>query len=307
MKLKFYNVFLFCSLFLLHNITFAQCLSDAVLTSSGSNPIPGSADCIVFLQVKYTFKEPRPSQIITTLYYGSTEDSRTLNITSSTSNPLIVNFSIRVPCGTAITADAQGFDAAASSCSPPIPLNLSALPVVFSKFDVEAQQYGNLINWETSSEINTTYFAIERSYNLIDWDVIAYEPAKNFSNAKMSYNVFDSKVKASAYYKIKAIDENKSEMETNFLYVKRTSNESDVIATYPNPTADFVTIELGKLNDTDATISICDVYGKEVYRNNSIADFAKLAIDLSNFSGNFFVVKLSSNEGDFTKKIFKIQ
>lgn len=87
-------------------------------------------------------------------------------------------------------------------------------------------------------------------------------------------------------------------------FVAALANESfnlDAITIYPNPSNDFVNIQVGENENRMKSIEITDVLGKKVYQSKF-----ENRVNISNLSQGVYFMTLISNENEkFTKKIIK--
>jgi hypothetical protein len=84
----------------------------------------------------------------------------------------------------------------------PIPL-----PIEFSEFEVSNEGKVAVLNWQTETEVNSSYFSVERSLNGIDWEHFSLLPAAGHSSDPVSYRVYDtSPFDGLSYYRLTQFD-----------------------------------------------------------------------------------------------------
>lgn len=155
---------------------------------------------------------------------------------------------------------------AANACSP--------LPVDFKSFTATRNKSNVIVKWETSTEVNSSGFAVERNINGT-WDQVAFVPSQapgGNSSSDLSYQFIDlNTAKGISQYRIKQIDiDNKSK----FSDIRSVKGDGQIgkIIVYPNPTAD------GRVNvvfdDASVTrsITVSDMSGRTVKQINSITN-----------------------------------
>ncbi|MBK8722789.1 MAG: T9SS type A sorting domain-containing protein [Saprospiraceae bacterium] len=71
------------------------------------------------------------------------------------------------------------------------------------------------------------------------------------------------------------------------------------VSVFPIPAKDILNVTVDA-SITNASINIFDINGKEIY-NNSLSE--KNQIDISNYNGGTYIVKINSKEGTLSKKI----
>ena len=112
----------------------------------------------------------------------------------------------------------------------------SLLPIKLLSFTGINNEYNNFLNWQTSTEINSNYFDIERSVNGIVFEKIGRTTASGNSSIIKSYSFTDNQIKNTAvlYYRLKQVD-----LDGRFDYSKTiliNAKNNNGISTFPNPT-----------------------------------------------------------------------
>lgn len=81
------------------------------------------------------------------------------------------------------------------------------LPVEISYFSINQEYKSNLVEWRTSSEHNSSYFEVQRSYNAEDFISIGLVQAYGNSDVTRNYKFKDDKPLIGLnYYRLKQID-----------------------------------------------------------------------------------------------------
>ncbi|MFT5858446.1 MAG: hypothetical protein ACI865_000533 [Flavobacteriaceae bacterium] len=81
------------------------------------------------------------------------------------------------------------------------------LPVELSRFEGKKLKEGNLLHWQTQSEYNAAYFALERSTNGKDWTEIHTQPAVGQSTSTQNYSFVDTDYnRVLNYYRLSETD-----------------------------------------------------------------------------------------------------
>ncbi len=75
---------------------------------------------------------------------------------------------------------------------------------------------------------------------------------------------------------------------------------------YPNPTTDFIIIDVLSENEMACTAELFDMSGKLLFRKSLKGKELRENIDISNYSSNLYILKILDNSGEFLKT-YKIQ
>ncbi len=147
-----------------------------------------------------------------------------------------------------------------------------ALPVQFNSFTIKSDSLTNLLEWQTLSENNASYFDIERSVDGITFDKIG-KVAANGTNIKTQYYSFKDvrPLRGSNYYRLNAFSIDSNSVNSKiisvfFRYVSVSTIESLKIRVFPNPSKDKITI----LSDAKIDFYISDILGRKVMNGKLI-------------------------------------
>ncbi|MCI4671099.1 MAG: T9SS type A sorting domain-containing protein [Bacteroidia bacterium] len=123
------------------------------------------------------------------------------------------------------------------------------------------------LNWETASEENFSHFSIERSIDQSLWQATGRVDGSGNQSGPASYKfVDDVKQNGIYYYRLKHVD-----IDGKYDYSKVLSVKVDnyPVQLSPNPTSDFLRIDLGSFAGEFSTIemSIMDLQGRSISHN----------------------------------------
>jgi GEVED domain/Secretion system C-terminal sorting domain len=131
----------------------------------------------------------------------------------------------------------------------------SVLPIELLSFSATMNNEIVELDWITATEINSNYFAIERSVDGINWEWVLTQSAKGNTNIQNNYEDKDFRpYNGVSYYRLKMVDTDGSYVYSNVEVVTLQNNFNAFI--YPNPANDILTIELeeGLLNLKQAEV-----------------------------------------------------
>jgi N-acetylmuramoyl-L-alanine amidase len=141
------------------------------------------------------------------------------------------------------------------------------VPLPVSGLELQGQAKGlyNELRWITRSEVNTGYFIVERSVDGIAYEVISERiPARGNQAEGASYTFIDRNVKASAYYRVRAIDHDTRETISNIVLLK--NNQQSRLYVVQNPAESAIRVRstaAGRFG-----ITLVNAMGQTVYTNN---------------------------------------
>ncbi|MFZ9956159.1 MAG: T9SS type A sorting domain-containing protein [Flavobacteriales bacterium] len=168
------------------------------------------------------------------------------------------------------------------------------LPVEMISFFGRKSREKVELDWQTASEMNSSYFEIQRSTDGVNFETIGVEDAAGFSNSLISYQFTDaSAAKGMNYYRLKEVDTDGMFEYSDVVVVDFfTGNSLLQVSLYPNPMQDNAILSFDMPNEGRASVEVFDAIGRLVYSNEQV--FAKggnsLSLnDLAISTGNYFV------------------
>jgi hypothetical protein len=126
----------------------------------------------------------------------------------------------------------------------------SSLPVELVRFDGTVNQCKADLMWETASEMNNDYFSVQKSSNAIDWNEIAQVKGNGNSTTPQTYNYTDVQSNTGIiYYRLVQYDFDGRNDLSNVISVNGQGCDGFEFKLYPNPTYEFVNIELNQFKE----------------------------------------------------------
>ena len=161
--------------------------------------------------------------------------------------------------------------------------------------------------WQTTNEINTDKFIIERSNDSKDFTVAGTLPATKNNSGQNDYSFIDDISNVSTnnqiiYYRLKMIDK-----DGKFTYSKIVSiNINNMVASvklFPNPASSVLNVQLLSNASSNANIKIVDTYGKTVLQKTLIGNVATTSFNIEQLSAGIYFVMLEQ-DGQIQKVSF---
>jgi len=171
-----------------------------------------------------------------------------------------------------------------------------ALPINLKSFTaIPFQNRDANLDWTTASEINGSHFEVERSDDGINFVQIGRVEATGNTDVDQTYKYSDRDVNMERndvvqYYRIKMVDLDGEFKYSGVRVVNFTRSNIDFsINAYPNPTTDFVQLELMGLDNTSTerpTLRILNNTGQLI--RSQVLDSDLGNIDMSDLPGNVY-------------------
>ncbi len=170
--------------------------------------------------------------------------------------------------------------------------NNIALPIQLLSFGATLVGKEIKVQWQTSSEINSASFVVEKSVDGIHWQAIGTVSAAGRSTVPLSYQLFDPHpVEGMNYYRLKSVD-----LDSRFAYsgvagVRYHMAATSLISVYPNPAKYQFTVFISELQSSARlNIRLINANGQTVSEkqnvigNTFVFDITKLP------AGTYYVI-----------------
>ena len=162
---------------------------------------------------------------------------------------------------------------------PMTPQNI-LLPIYLHSFSADKHSdRSTKLSWNTSSEINSSHFEIERSHDGAAWEYIGEVVAAGNSTNTRSYDFIDDRLPLNRsknqifYYRLRMVDQDGAFKYSDIRGVNFTINDRGVVSIYPNPASQYFNIDLTGIDfstEEKATVYIYDMSGRLVRQKDII-------------------------------------
>jgi Secretion system C-terminal sorting domain len=185
------------------------------------------------------------------------------------------------------------------------------LPVKLLSFSGSYKSNIATLNWESESEINFSYYQVERSINGVDFSDIALKPAQESGLAKEQYSLTDNLSYLSSdvfYYRLKMVDVDGRFSYSNVIIIRKEQKKDEGISVSPNPLVktDMATIRVNAASVGRVEIRVIDMSGKIILsQQNRVAEGAN-SITLNNLDrlqSGIYTVQLTNGEATYNSKL----
>lgn len=177
------------------------------------------------------------------------------------------------------------------------------LPIELVSFD--AEQVGVMVtaSWETASEYNNDYFALQGSIDGNIWMDLTYIDGAGTTDQTQYYSAeFDNRYKQYSYFRLRQTDYNGTSSFSKAVSVKLV--ETAELIAFPNPMTDgLLTVQWNP--DLDhVSISVVDINGRIIDSKSEIQSDSQL-YNTSSWQSGYYIIQLNSNAGVETLKLVK--
>ncbi len=224
-----------------------------------------------------------------------------------TLNQIITNYDptkLQIKFNIATAASASRFSFAyvdAAGFADPTPANYTVnwvsngpLPISLVDFTATKQDKIVSLNWQTSTEQNSSYFDVEFSRDGTKFESIGrVAAAGNSSTVKNYSSTHQSPINGVNYYRLKLVDADGSFKFSAVRAVKFSTTKS--ITMMPNPTVDrvFITSNEGGVLQS---VGLYSLNGKLLQQVNNFV--LGKSIDLSTYAPSIYILKLTDKDGN---------
>ncbi|MES1219845.1 MAG: S8 family serine peptidase, partial [Bacteroidota bacterium] len=133
---------------------------------------------------------------------------------------------------------------------------LGALPVRLDSFKGTNTVDGNLLEWNTDMEINSSYFVVERSKDGTTFSDIGRVNAAGRSMVAEKYNLLDATPFAGiSYYRLRMVDINDS-YDYSYIIAIKDGRQQNLLSIWPNPAGKATTARLQLTGNVNGKIII---------------------------------------------------
>jgi GEVED domain/Secretion system C-terminal sorting domain len=193
------------------------------------------------------------------------------------------------PSTTSVSCDGSGWSGGETE---DYTVNIAAtIPVDLMAFSGQNTEGGNLLNWQTATEVQSSHFDVERSLNGQDFDKIATVQALGKAN---TYALNDKNVTQNThYYRLKMVDNDGAFQYSKTIALNSGKPNNKALSIYPNPVTQLLTIETTE----EAERQVVNLLGQTVLRSKAVQQ-----IDVSALPSGTYFLKIGGQQARFVKQ-----
>ncbi|MCE6992784.1 T9SS type A sorting domain-containing protein [Dyadobacter sp. CY323] len=225
-----------------------------------------------------------------------------------TNNPVLSECSVAMICtiigpapASRVMAPTISGNATGCNTRAEIRVGCTTLPVTLIAFKASREEQSVLLEWATSSEVNSSSFEIERSFAGKDWNNIGSVDAAGEQRGHHSYAFRDPfPVKGSNLYRLKMIDADGTYAWSRIREVKMSDEALSETFIYPNPSTGRLSIQTPQ----PANISFAQISNLRGDPVKKMDGNAILHIDLKDLPAGIYTLKIYMADGSAMSRKF---
>lgn len=209
--------------------------------------------------------------------------------------------------GFATTTHVDGNQTGATAINCDMSNSNVLVPITLEQFLVEIKQDKIVLRWKTSSEENTDYFTLERSWDGNRFHTIGKLAAAGYSNTPKNYQWEDQSDNPVIYYRLKITDFDEEVNYSPTAVVTQRTKETNQINLYPSPLRETLNISVNLPQSEPLNISVFNLAGQLLFSENwdAFAGSNDKEIDLSEIPNQLLVVQINGTTSHKIQKIWK--
>jgi hypothetical protein len=177
------------------------------------------------------------------------------------------------------------------------------LPLTLLDFNATLINSTAHVSWQTTNEVNTAYFTIERGTDGTTFNGVGKVNAKGNTTALTVYN-YDDDVSGVAsnkiYYRLKQDDKDGRVTYSKVVVINISDVKTNITIT-PNPARNYFTINTN-LNLNNSTLFIRDMSGQTVLKQNLFGNGTE-HIDISRLVKGGYIIDIITSSKTYTERL----
>jgi len=179
------------------------------------------------------------------------------------------------------------------------------LPIELLSFGAKAMDQQVLLSWQTLTEINNDYMAIERSVDGKDFAEVGLVKGAGTTFIPQSYELWDQRpYQGLNYYRLRQVDFDGTTTYSDIVSVV-FKGKGRGLSVFPSLAQDFINIRMEQPTTSQGEIRIYDLNGKlrhrQVLENGSLS----LGVNIAHLNPGQFIVQIERAIGVDTRRITK--
>lgn len=182
----------------------------------------------------------------------------------------------------------------------------AVLPISLLSFNAYEQNNIGYLQWSTEQENNNRGFEVEKSFDGINFNKIAFVQSKGNTNTKTNYTLQDVNLTDIQYYRLKQVDIDGRFNYSSTVSLKGVQNKQRILSV-TNPFEHTITITLAKKGSKYSNIQLLDATRRMVYTNTINMNYGnQIIVDLPpSITKGIYFVNLVIDGEKYSTKVMK--
>ena len=165
-----------------------------------------------------------------------------------------------------------------------------------------------MLSWQTTYELNASYFNIQRSIDGVNFAAIGKEDATGNSNFVNNYNYTDANVASlgvnKIYYRLQEVDKDGAATYSDIAPIS-LSEKDNPVSVFPNPANNSITVSYPEAA-ANAQVQITTVDGKTISAQTIAVGSNQTQLDISYLSSGTYILVFSDANHKAVTRFIKL-
>lgn len=185
--------------------------------------------------------------------------------------------------------------------------NQFLLPIELISFTATQFDQRILLKWQTATELNNDYMAVERSFDGFDFEEIGRVQGAGTAFDPQSYQLWDEKPRPGLnYYRLRQVDFDGTEQYFKVIAVQVNSESRGEVLVFPNPTIDQISISLDQPLEKSGSLKIVDMHGRTRIEQDLDRGSLSSSINLNQLPSGHYLLWIDRGEEPEIKRFVKL-
>jgi hypothetical protein len=192
------------------------------------------------------------------------------------------------------------------------PTAITVLPVKLESFNAFLSSANKVdLKWVTTSEINTSHFVVERSFDGSSFNETATVFASGNADSRMNYAIAENIASVSSpviYYRLRSVDVDgkTSYSAVRIIRLNKTTANTVSILTYPNPASNELRVTIpANWQNKKVVYEILAANGQTVQKFENTTSSQTESLNISKLHSGFYMIRVACEGETAQQKIIK--
>ena len=185
------------------------------------------------------------------------------------------------------------------------------VPVELVSFEGSVKDHQIVLSWFTESELNNQGFYIEKSFDVINWEIIGFVNGNGTTTESNSYSFVDRRITdLKVYYRLKQLDYDGSFTYTKIIEIEIPVNNFLLFQNYPNPFNPTTTMKFALPINSRVKINVYNSLGQLVETlidKEMESGYHEVNFDASRMASGVYLYQLQAQDYVSVKKMLLLK